>query len=341
MTPSKGRNPYTRVVSLLVGITFTVLLGPILSSSYVKPYSAPWFSFNLGFLLLTSFSFHTLYEFVFARESATPVVPRRVQDFDNSLAEATHNFTAISSEEFALWRSPTFLYYLSVHNMKNLTEYVVHQSELKLSTETEDLREFYQQGLELVDDIANEDVDREFFGLRFLIYPRSVYQRNEESVKTLIQIHAHGRIHCLPLVREDVVRGISLNTREQLESFSHDVLSQNIEDEYTELSRLQRYILTIKREFDLLDQSHPYSMSFPDLLLIDNQSQLSSSDKTIYWYEEQLNVPRSDRDRGNIERAERIFKILCGSFEEDMLWGDYTDEIFRIVPVDSSRNEGR
>lgn len=262
-----------------------------------------------------------IYKFFFIAPETKPIVPLIVSAFDIAIRKASSNFCAISSKKVVLWNSPTFLYYLTLNDVKNIQEYNLKHSEIKFSQEHSVKESFYNEGFELIDKIGNKEGIFEFFGLRLLIYPKEIYKNHEKEILALIQSHAIARVHCIPVIREELIKKLKHEEKTELKEFT-DIIKQEVKEEQTDISRWDRFASKFSKKDD------PYSISIPDFLIINNNPD-KVPDEQIWWYEgNEANYTKKTR---NVLKAKQCYRILCKKIKKDIIWSQYTDELFRSV----------
>lgn len=316
------------IISLFIGLVITLVLAPTLAPKItLTPYSIEWVLFHAVFFFIVSHITYICYRALFIPPTTPPTVPKRILSFDETIRKSEYNFCAISSKEIALWKSPTFLYYLILNDIKNIIEYNLKNkvSIIRFSQEAVDKREFFNEGLNIIKKIADEKICPEFYGIRLLIYPENVFNDYANEIQTLIQMHAIARVHSIPVIREKLVAKLTNEERNTLDKFAKQ-MKQKITDEYTAISRVERIRLYFARK----QQSNPYSVRIPDFLII-NYNPFDRSEESVWWYvQEKVN---QTNETSFIKEAEECYKIICRRIDENVLWDQYTPEIFGMIPV--------
>jgi len=126
-----------------------------------------------------------------------------------AVKEAEYSLCAVSSKPLALWQSPTFTYYLMVQGAKTVVRLCTDKcasakSRQKLTIGNGDPASFLDEEKAVLTGLAQRSVPGDFFSLRFLVYPRAAYKEHEDLFTMLIQAHNYFRVHCVPLVWEDL-----------------------------------------------------------------------------------------------------------------------------------------
>ena len=253
------------VISGFIGLVLTIALASILGSKVAEHYSTEWWGLQVMSFCIVTYTAYICYKAVFIPSQKIPEVPKRILSFDEAIRKSEYNFCAISSKEIALWKSPTFLYYLILNDIKNIIEYNLKNkaSVVRFSTEAADKLNFFNEGMSLIRKIANEKICPEFYGIRLLIYPENVFIDYADEIQSLIQMHATARVHCIPVIREKVVNKLTTEERNTLDDFAKQ-MKQNIKDEYTAMSIYKKLTMYFKRK----KQENPYSVGIPDFLII-------------------------------------------------------------------------
>jgi len=197
--------PKDYAITISIGLILGVIFGPIIGSKLVSYFSFWWWVFQVFFIFVAVYSTHLVYQALFVPALPKPNVPELVSAFDEAIRKASYNFCAVSSKEIALWQSQTFIYYLTLNDIKNILEYNSKYQKIQFSTHPDHKGAFYQEGLAIANRIASGQIYPGFFGLRLVIYPEEVYNNFMAEVLSLIQLHAIARVHCIPLVRERLV----------------------------------------------------------------------------------------------------------------------------------------
>lgn len=235
-------------------IDFIAFLTGLLITSFVtalpvKGFSAEWFILKIIQFAIASVVVREFGRFLLVPPLKSPEVPGVMSVFDNGIIESNYNFCSTSTKEIALWKSPTFSYYLNLNTIRMISEKARGVVEVNLSADPRDKQMFYEEGRRVVQDYANRwvaNVLSKFNGLRFLIYPEEVYREKEKEIESLVSIQAAGSIHCIPILRERLLSRLTEVEKQQLQELSNK-LSQKIEDEYALISRWDKLMLKLKK----------------------------------------------------------------------------------------------
>lgn len=319
-------------ITEILTISLTVFFAPI-ASKFSEPYSLDWYSFQLMSFLSFNFIILIIYSTFFEPPKEDPEVPNVLDAFDKDIRESKYNLYSTSTKDIALWKSPTFLYYLNLNTIKSISEAARGPSNVLFSTDTLDKKEYHEDCLNLLSDYARNERTKilsKYTGLRFLIYPKRIYEKNKDEIKSLISIHALGRIHCIPVIREELLNKLNKPEKDDFKELSGK-LNQKIRDEYTDLSRIERLKLKINKK-------NPYSDTIPDFLIIDSCSTATKS--TVWWYEK--NDPKCNPDVPLVNLAQKCLKTISQKIIEDqrlLLWKEFTQDMYKTVPVIKIDNE--
>jgi len=315
-------------ISISLSLLFTAIFSPV-GNVFFNPLTIEWWLFQVWDFLALNFVILTLYKALFLPPSEEPAVPETPSPFDNAIIGSKYNFCSTSTKEVALWRSPTFSYYLNLNTIKSISEKATGPKTLRFSSEPADKKRFYLEGKKLLEDYTNKSVENilsKYSGIRILIYPEKVFKRMEKHIEAIISIHALGRVYCIPVVREELLKHLNALERSTLQNLSN-IISQKISDEHS-FSRWDKVVLKLKK-------NGPYSCSLPDFLIIDAYAQsLSPETASVWWYEG--TTPKSNRSKRIIELAQECFEIIAReiiSSWDSVIWDGFDETIFKTVPV--------
>ena len=120
---------------------------------------------------------------------------------------------------------------------------------------------FREEEAYLLRCLATDKTPDDFFGIRFFIYPKSVYDETAESTKSLLRLHWLFGIHCIPLVEEHIAKLINPERHRKIFALSKSLgMEQN---------------------------------KYPDLLLIDNIQPRIPSSCVCYYHEGEPEINRA------------------------------------------------
>jgi len=311
-----------------LSLFFTALFSPV-GNVFFNPFTVDWWLFQIWDFFALNFVILTFYKSVFIPPSEEPAVPETPSSFDKAIIDSKYNFCSTSTKEIALWRSPTFSYYLNLNTIKSISKKTTGAKKVHFSDEPADKESFYLEGKKLLKEYAYGETEKilsKYSGIRILIYPRKVYKQMEKHIKALISIHALGRVHCIPVVREELLKHLNPSERSVLQSFSN-VIAQKISDEHT-FSKWDKLVLKFRK-------NHVYSISLPDFLIIDAYARsLSPETTSVWWYEK--TTPRNSKYKKAIEQAQECFELIARevvSSWDSVIWDQFDETVFNTVPV--------
>ncbi|MGB5925305.1 MAG: class I SAM-dependent methyltransferase [Dehalococcoidia bacterium] len=310
--------------SVVVGLAASIVGGVWVAEVLGEPvWSARWWGIEV-----LSFLFVALITEWFIHRFASPIgigdeVPGRTARFTEEVREATWNFCAVSSKWVSLWQSSTFMYYLHVNTVRNLTAYSsrIRAPLERISTDTNERRKFYDEGLKVAAHIGKGIEIPHFFGLRLLVYRDQVYHdpRAKDQIMSLIQAQALGRVYCIPLVLEKLENSLELGQREELKQLS-SLLDYRVEDSLPAGSLLDRMRHKISKKEER-------RLPVPDFLILNN-ARSSTFRSNVWWYEG--SIPKGNAQI--VPQAAKAFAVLCSKVQ-DALWDEFTAETIEAVPV--------
>lgn len=149
-----------------------------------------------------------------------PPAPDTEAPYIKEIKDARKNTYATWSASAALWRDPMVIYYIIVMGIKNLIEYQhQHNGELRFSNNNDDKKQFFEEGIDILDKISKGVAITNFFSLRFLILNEDEYVTHNKHIDSVLQIHHHFHMHCIPLVKEYLERHLSPDERREMSNF--------------------------------------------------------------------------------------------------------------------------
>jgi SAM-dependent methyltransferase len=253
----------------------------------------------------------------------------------SSITSAVRSTYAISSNWLSLWRSPNFRYYLHLDASASLIAYSDRRNSylLRLSKNENDLEEFWNEGLQLLDDIASSNIPVYKHRLRLLIYPRWVYDTYGSEVEQLIRSHTAARIPCIPLVADDLYPRLKTDERKMVAGLGAD-FDQTALDKVPPRPALVRWFIArrIRRNKHVRPS---WKIVFPDMLLVD--AGVAHDTAAVWWYTSsgQIQRRRHDDDSNEYPTAEKVFRILC-SHARASLWNGYAPDTLGGVAIAAS-----
>jgi ubiquinone/menaquinone biosynthesis C-methylase UbiE len=325
------KEDYIRLVTSFFSVVLTIIFAQV-GIGAIPLWSIDWFLIQVLRFIAINFVTQTIAKFLFIPPLKQAEVPQTRNVFDEAIIRSKYNFCSTSTKEIALWESSTFLYYLNLNTIKNISEKTSGPSILEFSSQEKHKKAFYDEGQQLLKYYAMGETSQilsKYSAIRILIYPEKIYREKEKEIESLISIHALGRIHCIPVVREKLLNQLNQKEKNTLKELSLK-LSQRIADEYTLVSRAERFSLKIKR-------NHAYECSLPDFLIIDSFARERSSASSIWWYQGTEPKHESYQDSPKlVELAEECFQIIAKklvSSWDSLKWDKYDSSIFSTVPI--------
>jgi len=284
------------LVRVIVGITLTIVIAVFAPQRFgFVLWSWNWWGFTFFVLYVIQLSSHVAIQAVRRRRVAVPT-PVDVPHFTQEVLTASHNFCAISSKPLALWESPTFIYHLFVNGLKNLCEYSTATAGILvgLSPDQKAVQSFLDERDHLLESLAGGNDPESFFGLRFLIYPESVFRRRGVFITRLLEAHHVARVHCIPLIKEKLLKALEKEEKRMLGKFSGAMEKRW---DYKFWARFLKWV--------------------PDVLLIDNR-QIRTATTDVWWYA----GSRYTNDPKHAEEARAVFRIIAAKADR-AIWPGY------------------
>jgi len=306
---------FRAVGSLFVGFIVASILE---RQNYSSP--AYWLTL-LGSSIIASLMFFYIRHQWFLPESSNEVVERDKGRLTDSITSSRRSAYAISSNWLDLWRSPTFRYYLHLDAVMSMIAYSSHLASplSRLSDDEDDRKEFFDEGINLVESIGRGEFPDNRHRLRLLIYPEWVYNHASDEVTQLIKSHSAARIPCLPLIAEVLYGALGEEEKETLDGLVAG-LGQDGSDKVPPVSRV-----TAWRDGRALKKGRTpagWPPVFPDMLLIDSQF-ANVSTAAVWWYSKEGNVRHWDARKSERRTANQVFASIC-SHAKGALWDHYS-----------------
>ncbi len=313
------------VVAVFVGVVLALASGQALNT--YQFWSALVGSAALIYLLM----------FYFRKQWFTPIEHTEVVSSDqallsSSITSSKRSSYAISSNWLGLWRSSTFSYYLHLDAVMSLMAYSlgVWSPVERLSTDSVDQENFFEEGWELVSAIGRGEPPLIKHRLRLLIYPEWTYDSNKNDVLQLIRSHSAARIPCIPIVADKLVAILNTSERNSINELVAR-LGQTVVDKVPTLSRVDYW--SIRRT---IAKGRPvgWPLVLPDILLIDSLSDFNTS--AAWWYSANGHVNRwskdSRTDEPEVANANAVFQTICRHARE-AAWSNYAPEMIGGVAM--------
>lgn len=294
----------TLVGGAVVGLFATVVVEYIITNLYeplVFGSGLWWLQFFVLFYITESLLFF-VYAGATLRRPQVPS-PEPIPEFTKQVRKSKLNICATSSKPLALWESPTFSLYLIMNGLRNLHAYC-QRTGGPLSSVSSDIRakeEFFDEGMELARQIADGAETLEFFTLRFLVYSRDLYVKKRPSIEALLQAHHVFRMHCIPLVKEELIEHLDTKSRALFQDLTRKL----------ERRRHGRFVRS----------------GIPDMLIVDASDAVGAS-SNVWSYRRRLPVP----SKHLINDARQVFRAICASADVAR-WDGYTAERIAMVAL--------
>ncbi|HEC31745.1 MAG TPA: class I SAM-dependent methyltransferase, partial [Deltaproteobacteria bacterium] len=213
----------------------------------------------------------------------------------------------------------------------NILEYSYKNRGLPISfsDEPKDRQDFLDEGRYLISRIAAGKGTPFFWGIRLLIYPKKTLHEYKEQVLSLISLHSLARVHCIPIVREELLKVLPEDITNQISAFAERLGQKRIDREMTLYSPVLR-LSTYMKQFR--DPNHPFRYKIPDVLAV-NILNLSGNNPEIWWFDG-IYSEHNKEDLAN--EAEKIIRILCKTIVEHytpVVWSEYSMQNIPVVPV--------
>lgn len=274
-----------------------------------KPvWSRAWWLLTFVSLYVAEITFYNIVRY-FRKSTPDVPAPEPKPQFTREVVNTKDNFCAISSKPLALWESPTFLYYLVVSGIRNLQMYAEETGSLiELSDKTEDKEEFFKKSLELADTLGKEETPDHYYGLRLLVYPEETYKERKDFIITLLEVHQISRIHCIPIVKEELEEKLGKNEIRNLNEFAKELDSDTRINESRGASLIP----------DFLHSSSSSGASLvPDFLITNNKRDKQG----LGWYTKSDSYYRRfDQSREKNQTASYLFSTVC-KYAKETSWG--------------------
>jgi SAM-dependent methyltransferase len=300
------------------------------TASHASFYTAPLAAGVITFLIV-----HYLRTILFLPPRDEDVSQPDPAQLTSSITSAVRSTYAISSNWLSLWRSPNFRYYLHLDASASLIAYSDRRNSylLRLSKNENDLEEFWNEGLQLLDQIAISNVPVHKHRLRLLIYPQWVYDTYKSEVEQLIRSHTAARIPCIPLVADELYPKLTPDEREKLADLAAQ-FDQTALDKAPPRPALVRWFIARRIRRDKRVRPS-WRIVFPDMLLVD--ANVAHDTAAVWWYTSagQIQRRRHDDDSNEYSEADGVFRILC-NYARTSLWNGYAPDTLGGVAIAAS-----
>lgn len=228
------------------------------------------------------------------------------------ITDARYSLCAISSKDPALWRSPTFMSYLMDNATKTLSELsAIYEVPLILSKEMQEKENYVRDCRQLMETIAKGKDPEGFVGIRLMIYDTEVLKAEEKLVSHMVSLHAKGGMYCIPIRR--------------------DILIENLTGEDPRLITDFLSSVGVQSKQQLRERKRA---TVPDILLIDNHSQVKPAGDNVWWFER--GAWQTAKYASDYNDARMIFARLCdAAIQGNAISTDFTPEVIEAVAIPS------
>jgi SAM-dependent methyltransferase len=322
---AQPRNPERILATLRAQISVSALVAIIVAGfNHEKVSHLAFYTTTVGAGVLTFLVVNYIRTVLLLPPREEDVSQPDPETLTGSITSAVRSTYAISSNWLSLWRSPNFRYYLHLDAAASLIAYSDRFNSylLRISRDEKDLREFWDEGLQLLDTIAKDDIPVYKHRLRLLIYPEWVYTTYKSEMDQLIQSHSAARIPCIPLVSEELYRCLEQNEHD-LEDVADlmDRLGQGFLDKAPPRPALVHWFVSLRLKHNIAVRPS-WQIVFPDMLLVDVG--VSHDTAAVWWYASNGAITR--RGHGDVSsdfsKAEGAFRLIC-RYARNALWNDY------------------
>jgi len=320
------------IISILFSLIVAIIIGIALGNSLPGfMWSGAWWLLNISVAFSTIILSNVFIDRILVSHEHLLPTPTAATAFDEAIKLAKYNFFAISSKSMALWRTDTFVHYLLLNDVKNVLEYSYKNRGMPIffSDDPKDRNDFLNEGRDIISRIASDKGVPFFWGMRLLIYPKSTLHIYKDQVLALMQLHSLARVHCIPIIREELLKILTEEERAKLSKFAESLGQKRIDSEMTLYSPVLRIRTYIKQFFD---PNHPFRYKIPDVLAV-NIFSISEDRPEIWWFKGVF----AEHDKGDkAEESEKIIYILCKAINRhfnNVVWNEYSLRNIPIVPV--------
>ncbi len=208
--------------SLALGL-FAAFAAAVLLYIYDRTLVSSGFYYLANILILFLVAIlQLLIRVLFSRPVGETPVPdlNEAKGLTDAMKAARRSLCAVSSKPLALWESPTFTYYLMVQGVKTVVEFCRRscsgiEAGHGMSIGNQNGAEYRAEEAALLESLAQGGAPQGFFSLRILVYPSTAYRARGRFFEKLIELHRYFRVHCIPLVLEDLVKWMNRHATDQ------------------------------------------------------------------------------------------------------------------------------
>jgi len=301
----------THVIAFLIGLLVSAIVLITLAARTEEVISRGTLGPTILALIFSEIALWALVEWLRTRNPFAGI-PRleTTSGLTERLSGAEFNFGAISSKHPALWRSPTFLFYLQVNTVKSLIEMSrYYDVPIVYSREHRDREEYLTRTRDILRAFAQDQPLDRFTGIRLLIYDSKVLRDQESLLRSLINAHALGGIYCVPIMKERLLPSMTDTDKEQMAKLCKTIGQRPYEKER---GRQQ--------------------IAVPDFLFMDNHEKAPQVGDAVRWFE--AGEWGTGKTADDYRTAQAVFKSLCQK-SLGAIWGDLTaSDIDRVAIPD-------
>lgn len=136
---------------------------------------------------------------------------RYIEQFKAEKDSTNSSIISVWASTPAIWQNPTAIYYLTMNGLVNLKEYLSFKNNKQLDF-SRDIKSFSNEEENILKNILS---NQGFVSARFLIFSENEYKTYETHIKTLIQLFHYFRIHCFPIVENELISSLNENKSEK------------------------------------------------------------------------------------------------------------------------------
>jgi hypothetical protein len=221
---------------------------------------------------------------------------RYIEQFKAEKGSNNSSIISVWASTPAVWQNPTAIYYLTMNGLVNLKEHL----SLKENKQLDFSRDIVSFSNEEENILNNNLSNQGFFSARFLIFSGNEYKTYETHIKTLIQLLHYFRIHCFPIVEDELISSLNENESEK------DTLKE------------------FNEKFKSEGENTPF---LPDFTLIKGYKEWQPPGvdefKSALWVVKNGDV--KDGDSEDVENAEKVIKVLASHYlnYDKVKWSGY------------------
>ncbi len=221
---------------------------------------------------------------------------RYIEQFKAEKDSNNSSIISVWASTPAVWQNPTAIYYLTMNGLVNLKEYSSFKENKQLDF-SRDIESFSNEEENILKNNLN---NHGFFSARFLIFSEKEYKTYETHIKTLIQLLHYFRIHCFPIVEDELLSSLNENESE------NDTLNE------------------FNDQFKSEGENTPF---LPDFTLIKGYREWQppgvGEHKSALWIVKNGGVEEGDSEE--VGNAEKVIKVLASQYlnHSKVKWSGY------------------